>query len=66
MQDEEVTKKSGIYEYLLSGEEKHLNLRKFSDKIKEKLMRHKMVFALFVKDTLSIKKWKVIILPLGI
>ena len=34
MQDEEVTKKSGIYEYLLSGEEKHLNLRKFSDKIK--------------------------------
>lgn len=32
--DEEVTKKSGIYAYLLSGQERHLSLRAFSDKVK--------------------------------
>lgn len=31
IRDKEVTNKRGIYEYLLSGEEKHLNLRKFDD-----------------------------------
>lgn len=31
MADEEVTKKSGIYEYLLSGEEKFLSLREFRE-----------------------------------
>ena len=34
MKDLEIQKKSGIYEYLLSGEEKHLNLRTFDDYIK--------------------------------
>lgn len=34
MQDDDVTKRSGIYEYLLSGEEKHLNIRAFSDNMK--------------------------------
>ncbi len=34
MQDEEVQKKSGVYAYLLTGDEKHLNLRLFSDKVK--------------------------------
>lgn len=29
--DEDVTKKSGIYEYLLSGNEKYLNIRAFTD-----------------------------------
>lgn len=31
MADEEVTKKKGIYEYLLTNKEKHLNLRTFTD-----------------------------------
>ena len=31
MQDEEVTKKSGIYPYILTKEEKYLNLRSFTD-----------------------------------
>ncbi len=31
MTDEDVTKKSGIYPYVLTGEEKHLNIRAFSD-----------------------------------
>lgn len=30
MQDDEVTKKSGIYHFLISGEEKHLSLRAFT------------------------------------
>jgi len=34
MQDEDVTKKSGIYPYILTGEEKHLSIRAFSDKMK--------------------------------
>lgn len=31
MQDDDVTKRSGIYEYLLSGNEKYLNIRAFTD-----------------------------------
>lgn len=34
MQDEDVTKKSGIYPYLLTGEERHLSIRAFNDKMK--------------------------------
>ena len=31
MQDEEATKKSGIYQYVLTKNEKYLNLRSFND-----------------------------------
>jgi hypothetical protein len=34
MQDEDVTKKSGIYPYVLTRNEKHLSLRTFTDKQK--------------------------------
>jgi len=34
MQDEDVTKKSGIYEYVLTRNEKFLNIRAFADKMK--------------------------------
>lgn len=34
MQDEDVTKKSGIYPYVLNGKEKHLSIRAFTDKMK--------------------------------
>ena len=34
MEDEDVTNKKGIYEYLLSSEERKLNLRAFTDKMK--------------------------------
>lgn len=34
MQDEDVTKKSGIYTYLLTREEKYLSIRAFTDKMK--------------------------------
>ena len=31
MMDDDVTNKKGIYEYVLSGKEKHLNIRAFTD-----------------------------------
>lgn len=34
MLDEDVTKKPGIYEYLMDGQEKHLSIRRFSEKMK--------------------------------
>lgn len=34
MQDPDVTKRSGIYAYLLTGEERHLSIRKFDDRDK--------------------------------
>lgn len=34
MQDEDVTKKSGIYSYVLTGKESFLNIRAFTDKMK--------------------------------
>lgn len=34
MQDEDVTKKSGIYPYVLTKKEKYLNIRAFTDKMK--------------------------------
>jgi Restriction endonuclease len=34
MQDEDVTKKSGIYPYVLTQKEKYLNIRQFTDKMK--------------------------------
>ena len=36
MVDDDVTKKAGIYPYLLTGEEKHLNIRAFSLAMKQK------------------------------
>ena len=36
MIDDDVTKKAGIYPYLLTCEEKHLNIRAFSDSMKQK------------------------------
>ena len=35
MLDDDVTRKAGIYPYLLTGEEKHLNIRAFSDAMKQ-------------------------------
>ena len=36
MVDDDVTKKAGIYPYLLTGEGKHLNIRAFTDSMKQK------------------------------
>lgn len=34
IEDDDVTRHAGIYEYLLDGEERHLNIRAFSEKMK--------------------------------
>jgi 5-methylcytosine-specific restriction endonuclease McrA len=34
MMDEDVTRKPGIYPYVLDGDERHLNIRPFSDNMK--------------------------------
>ena len=38
MQDRDVTKKSGIYEYVLSGNERALNIRQFDDNDRREAM----------------------------
>lgn len=37
MQDADVTKKQGIYSYLIDGQERHLNIRAFDDRIKREV-----------------------------
>ncbi len=37
MQDEDVTKKSGIYPYVMTREEKYLSIREFTDKMKREV-----------------------------
>lgn len=37
--DDDVTNKKGIYAYLITGEEKHLSIRAFSDAIKKRVYR---------------------------
>jgi len=41
MQDEDVTKKSGIYEYVLTRNEKYLNIRAFTDRQKREAYERK-------------------------
>jgi hypothetical protein len=46
IEDDDVTKKSGIYEYLLSGDERYLSIRAFDDKVKQKVwerQKHKCI-----------------------
>ncbi|MDR2292348.1 MAG: HNH endonuclease [Prevotellaceae bacterium] len=67
MQDEDVTKKSGIYEYLLDGEEKRLNIRAFTPNMKReayekqkgicaKCRKH---FAIDEMEADHIKPWRI-------
>lgn len=42
MQDEDVTKKSGIYEYLFDNDERHLNIRAFTDNQKREAYERQM------------------------
>ena len=37
LEDDDVTKPAGIYYYLITGNEKHLSIRAFPDKIKRKV-----------------------------
>lgn len=71
MQDEDVTNKKGIYGYLLTGKERYLNIRTFTDKQKrEAYERQKGICPVCQKIkvrrfTTNCMKWKPTISPLG-
>jgi hypothetical protein len=49
MQDEDVTKKSGIYPYVLTKQEKYLSIRAFTDKMKREAYERQGGFCSFCK-----------------
>ena len=65
MGDEDVTKKSGIYEYLLTGEEKSCQFVRLTGVMPLPLMRSKTTNALFVGKYLNLDKCMRIILHRG-
>jgi len=60
MQDEDVTKKSGIYPYVLTRQEKYLSIRAFTDKMKrEAYERQKGVCPWCKKEKKEKQKWDI-------
>jgi len=60
MQDEDVTKKSGIYPYVLTRQEKNLSIRAFTDKMKrEAYERQKGVCSWCKKEKKEKQKWDI-------
>ena len=56
MQDNDVTKKSGIYPYVLTGKEKHLNIRAFTQSQKRELFEQQQGECPNCKDTFTINE----------
>lgn len=54
MADDEVTKKKGVYEYLLTGNEKHLSIRTFTDSNKRTLYERQQGVCTACKDNFDI------------
>jgi hypothetical protein len=50
MQDEDVTNKKGIYEYVLTGKEKHLNIRSFTDNQKREAYERQKGICVMCKE----------------
>jgi len=60
MQNEDVTKKSGIYEYVLTRNEKYLNIRAFTEKMKrEAYERQKGICSWCKKEKEERQKWDI-------
>jgi hypothetical protein len=59
MQDEDVTKKSGIYEYILTRNEKFLNIRAFTDKMKREAYERQKGICPHCKSENKKKKWEI-------
>jgi len=60
MQDEDVTKKSGIYPYVLTRKEKYLNIREFTEKMKrEAYERQNGICPWCKKEKRSKQKWDI-------
>ncbi|QQR77488.1 MAG: DUF262 domain-containing protein [Candidatus Moraniibacteriota bacterium] len=54
--DDEVQSLKGIYEYILTGEEKHLNLRQFDDKTKRKVFEKQKGKCVWCKETFEFEE----------
>ena len=54
--DDDVQNKSGIYTYLLDGDEQHLKIRAFSDNMKQKVYENQKHICLHCKKTFKINK----------
>lgn len=59
MQDEDVTKKSGIYPYLLTKQERHLSIRAFSDKMKREAYERQKGICPHCKGEDKKKRWEI-------
>jgi len=59
MQDEDVTKKSGIYPYVLTKQERHLSIRAFNDKMKREAYEHQNGICPHCKGENKKKKWEI-------
>lgn len=56
MQDEDVTKKSGIYSYLLTGNERDLSIRAFNDKMKREAYERQKGICIHCKEHFEIEE----------
>jgi len=56
MKDEDVTKKSGIYPYLITGKEKYLSIRAFSDSQKRETFERQKGVCPHCKDTFKFEE----------
>ncbi len=56
MQDEDVTKKSGIYPYVLTRQEKYLSIREFTDKMKRETYERQNGICVKCKKTFTIEE----------
>jgi hypothetical protein len=56
MQDEDVTKKSGIYPYVLTRKERYLNIRAFTDKMKREAYEKQKGICIFCKKKFDISE----------
>jgi len=59
MIDEDVTKKSGIYPYVLTRQEKYLNIRAFTKKVKRETYERQKGICPHCKGEKKKKKWKI-------
>ena len=56
MMDDDITKKKGIYEYLLSGKEKYLNIRAFTDSQKREAYEQQKGICVVCKEHFEINE----------
>lgn len=56
VQDDDVTKKSGIYPYVLSGEERFLNIRAFSDSMRQSAYERQGGICVLCQEAFSLRE----------